>query len=549
MKKMILFLIVLMFVGGLVANNIAVSNVQLLDQNLSARTIKIKFDVSWENSWRNSTIPGNWDAAWIFIKARVSTNPAIHVSVLNYGYTIPSDAAIAVPSDAKGFFLYRAADGSGNVNFPECSVLWDYGLAGVASDATLEIKVFAIEMVMVPAGVFKAGDNANWAYSSGNGHYGYFRQGPNDNDPWHILGEEAITTISTGSDGYYYNSWWTTGGGGNSSGDVFTIPDYFPKGYNAIYCMKYEISQGQYVDFLNSLDNFNAQKNRVQSDLSVSPLVNNYVMSNLSAPTYRNGIVWTGNQFACDLNDNDVVNEADDGENIACNYLSWPDLAAYLDWAALRPMTELEYEKICRGSNDPVPLEWAWGTASYIYCDISNTVPCNYTLSSPGSPTEAISTGLSQVVGNCANLYTSPAGPLRCGIFAASATTPTRMITGATYFGVMEMTGNLYEQCITVGNVAGRCFSGLHGSGTLNSTGYCDVDYWPGINGNTDFATPNIAYGGTTGVTAAAGIGVRGSSFASDWRSGRVSGRDLATSTATATRWHWAGGRGVRLVP
>ena len=41
------------------------------------------------------------------------------------------------------------------------------------------------------------------------------------------------------------------------------------------------------------------------------------------------------------------------------------DLVAYLDWAALRPMTELEYEKIARGSAEAiVPGEYAWGSTS-----------------------------------------------------------------------------------------------------------------------------------------------------------------------------------------
>src|SRR5205814_1580703 len=47
----------------------------------------------------------------------------------------------------------------------------------------------------------------------------------------------------------------------------------------------------------------------------------------------------------------------------ACNYLQWEDETAYLDWAALRPLTELEYEKVCRGTNPPVGFEGAWGTS------------------------------------------------------------------------------------------------------------------------------------------------------------------------------------------
>ena len=32
-----------------------------------------------------------------------------------------------------------------------------------------------------------------------------------------------------------------------------TIPSAYPKGYAAFYCMKYEVSEGQWVDFFNTL--------------------------------------------------------------------------------------------------------------------------------------------------------------------------------------------------------------------------------------------------------------------------------------------------------
>ena len=40
------------------------------------------------------------------------------------------------------------------------------------------------------------------------------------------------------------------------------------------------------------------------------------------------------------------------------------NLCTYLDWAGLRPMTELEYEKICRGPSAPVAGEYAWGSTT-----------------------------------------------------------------------------------------------------------------------------------------------------------------------------------------
>ena len=43
-----------------------------------------------------------------------------------------------------------------------------------------------------------------------------------------------------------------------------------------------------------------------------------------------------------------IFNSPNDGLYIPL-HISWSDMSAYLDWSGLRPMTELEYEKACRG--------------------------------------------------------------------------------------------------------------------------------------------------------------------------------------------------------
>ena len=47
------------------------------------------------------------------------------------------------------------------------------------------------------------------------------------------------------------------------------------------------------------------------------------------------------------------------------NQVSFTDGLAYSDWAALRPITELEYEKAARGPSEPIPAEFVWGTDNY----------------------------------------------------------------------------------------------------------------------------------------------------------------------------------------
>jgi hypothetical protein len=93
----------------------------------------------------------------------------------------------------------------------------------------------------------------------------------------------------------------------------------------------------------------------------------------------------------------------------------------------------------------------------------------NALISNPG-------TGL----GNSAWGPTAPDGPLRVGIFAASAVTNNREETGSAFFGVMELSGNLFERCVGVGNPESRAFTGNHGDGELSSAGEADVTDWPG---------------------------------------------------------------------
>ena len=45
------------------------------------------------------------------------------------------------------------------------------------------------------------------------------------------------------------------------------------------------------------------------------------------------------------------------------------------------------------------------------------------------------------------------------------------------------ISGNLVEQCVTVGYPAGRAFTGLHGDGKLTAAGLANVSGWPGEAG------------------------------------------------------------------
>jgi formylglycine-generating enzyme required for sulfatase activity len=191
--------------------------------------------------------------------------------------------------------------------------------------------------------------------------------------------------------------------------------------------MKHEVSQGQYAEFLNMLT---ADQAALCYD-AANAGVNRYTISG----TYPN--------------------YAASATNRACNFLNWLDGIRYVRWAGLRPMTELEYEKACRGPLTPVAGEYAWGNTSIAQATgLSN----DGTFGEVATPTTA-----NCVYGSAANI----GGPIRSGAFATSISG--RRDAGASYWGIMELSGNVWERAISVGCTEGRAFTGLHGTGTWAS--------------------------------------------------------------------------------
>jgi hypothetical protein len=46
----------------------------------------------------------------------------------------------------------------------------------------------------------------------------------------------------------------------------------------------------------------------------------------------------------------------------------------------------------------------------------------------------------------------------------------------------MELSGNVWERPVTIGNVTGRAFTGTHGDGVLDSNGAANAATWPGTD-------------------------------------------------------------------
>jgi hypothetical protein len=543
--------LIAIFLPGVMANNVTMSNISLDGQTIANHSCNIKFNISWDNSWRTSTtVPGNWDACWVFAKYRVAGGPWHHCTLSTNvnDYTCPGGCTINPASDGKGVFIYRSQDGNGTNNWTLLTLRWKYGLDGVNDDAEVEVKLFAIEMVYIDQENFYIGDGVDFDESLFAFHSG------SNNHPVQInstlVSDIQVVPFSDYDDTELINGIGIDGDGGIDPDNNGTIDNaFYPTGYMAFYIMKYELSQEQYMEFLNTLTR-SQQQARIATSIAGTSVTNVFVMSNTGYPATQNGIRCAATipsspepvTFFCDL-DNNGTPESCDGQTLTCNMLSWPDACAYADWAGLRPMSELEFEKATRGPNNPVYGEYAWGNAN-IAADGSSCT--NY-----GCPNSEIHLIPDQNTGRAYYNYTfiSSINLLRCGEFASSSVNHTRQEAGAGFYGVMEMSGSLTEAAVCLGNAAGRSFRAIDGNGELNTAGDADVDYWPGINGNNQTATANGPYGGTTGVTQSAGSGSRGGNY--DMGAGflPISSRERASFAYDITREATNGARCVRSAP
>lgn len=441
------------------ANDVLVSTVSLTGQTttgaLATHYNNVQFSINWKNSWRTSTNESNYDGCWIFVKYRKqSTSVWLHATLNTTGQTTPAGSTLQPTADGKGAWIYRNADGIGDVNFTAAQLRWNYGADGVLDNENVEIKVFAVEMVYVPQSAYNLGNSSAESNKLRDGLV----------DTWFPIASEAAITCGTAAGNLYAAASFLNSG---------TIPAAFPKGYNAFWTMKYEFSKQQYLDFLNTLDQTNA--------------------------TARNNIGATGT----------VPNMVVTQPERAAQGFSPLNVLAWLDWAAMRPMTEFEYEKACRGGNNtPSPLEFAWG---------NTTITPIATVTNSGAANETWGSGN-------ANYGGGPGAAVRCGALATASSN--RTTSGATFYGAMEMSGNVYELTIFAGNAAGRTFTGLHGDGILNATAEANTVNWPTsannfsvtyrggyfANGAPQLQICDRSAGGaeyTTGSTALGGRGVR----------------------------------------
>ena len=531
------------FGGAVKADPIRITNVKCAPAGVDGEAC-VTFDLAWDWAWRATwDVDGaqhggkdklsleNWDAAWVFVKFRGAGADGWRHATLSPNvpdHSVPEGAALEVglsddpavggpgPATGLGVFIHRKAPGGSSVDWKGVTLRWlqradqvegaakvvpvsermrqapsaggkqaamgtidgmstptddsllrdiaeidaKRKLAEAVKAGVVEIQVFAIRMVYVPEGAFWVGDGTTNAIA------GQFSAG-DSTEPFRIESEAALTLGGTdrGNLGNRDNLFATDD---FSASRTRWLPASFPMGFAAFYCMRHEITRGEMTAFLNTLSS-----------------VQQAAMKDFIGEKEKEGangirLVGSGRMAKYEA----------DMPHMACAGMAWRDALAYAAWAGLRPMTELEFEKACRGPLKPVPGEFAWGTAA------ANT----------GADSE-------------------------------------RARARASYWGVLDLTGSLVENTVAVGRPIGRQFGGTHGGGRVG-----DLSGWNDFFGCFENENRPDILAGLPGWWMLGG-GMIGRGAPNDEQVMRVSDRSSRTHIAlSVTRPALCGFRAVRSV-
>ena len=385
------------------ASNITVANVTLVPA--SATESFIQFDIAWSNSWRTAVkgdgaAAENWDAAWVFVKHHPLTGdaPWLHAALAKDGHQAPAGATITVGTSemtngaafGAGVFIYRSAVGETSPNdWKAVKLRWLHppspGSSGAAGEAG-SVSTNSTALEVIAIEMVYVPQGAFWTGDGLTNRCRFTQTQITQGDPTKDGGRPAGTLAPENG-----NALW-------------------PNGFNGFYCMKYEITYRNYLAFIK------ANKAATFEYTSYPP------RKDLDAPA---------------------------NPDATRPWLSWNDGSSFAAWAGLRPMTELEFEKACRGPIAPVANEYAWGTTNKL----------------------AVSSAAAAVSNLVANL--APNSGLG------------REQTGASCWGILNLSGGLWDRVVTIDNSTsdpadkGRQFRGTHGAGTP----VLPAD-WPDKSGN-----------------------------------------------------------------
>ena len=434
--------------------------VEPADSSVTGRDLRIE---SWDAAWVFVKFLAEKDS-----KASIERNHWQHATLAADAahHVIPAGATNAVgltddPSTGLGargrrgigVFIYRDAIGCGANDFKGVKLRWLHG-ADKVDPARAAVRVRALAMVYVPEGPFKAGsgirvpierfpDGPKRPVVGGplpgktpewpRGCFGEFTDGAwRGGEPTipFLVDAEWNGPVAVGSRArrigprpgllwgnlvYDFHNRGLSAGFGSMApvGDGYppaTVHNDYPTGYDAFYCMKYPLTQGQYATFLNSLPpDAAAERGFVSGDgkMPNSGVTTAFIIVDKRkvspGPGYRPHTIeeWDGHTITCSTDrvpriptsvdaGGGVRLGTDAGQDVdvvgslirdamaeeknkdkpkrppvftarlpdrPCGWIGWVDGFAYAVWAGLRPMTELEFEKARRGPLDPMRTE------------------------------------------------------------------------------------------------------------------------------------------------------------------------------------------------
>ena len=417
----------------------------------------VLLDLKWKNSWNNVK---NHDAIWVFFKSTPSGRnffiaPSGHTVVKQYDGS--PKCTIKLSKDKIGFFVYVVDKYRGDVNV-RLKIRIDKEALGNFNVYSGTLQIMAIEMVHIPSASFWLGE-ADTAKARQYASFYKSNEAGKHEGLYQISSENEIRVGKEKGNLYYaspqavYN--------GDQTG---IISQAFPKGFSAFYLMKYEISQGQYATFLNSI--------------SASQTHHRVNFSGRQYYDLRGTIRFDGKNYLADKPDRPA------------NFISWDDAMAYADWAGLRPYTEMEFEKACRGSAMPMPRSFPWSSESKVNIERKVNEEGDLVLANKLNESQLNDGNLEQ--------------------FAAS------------HYWVMDLSGSMWERVITIGDERGRSFTGSHGDGRISEFGFATNKDWP------------------DGISEKGGYGFRGGGF---YNSGRTYGEFNPYSPVSYRPFaSWSGG-------
>lgn len=462
---------------------------------VDGKRYQIDFTIEWKGSWKNDV---NYDGVYVFIKYQYDETKAYKTVKLIKRAVIAGanhEVDSFVGDNQVGMFIYPMAAQE------KTDMLIDTVSVEVEMETEpKDIQIFALEMVYVPEDAHEVGDPGNGISQGGtlkNCFYKYPNQGT-----YRITSEDAIHFAP--EDGCLYCDFDTPNG--REENGTFDIPEEFPKGYKAMWYMKYNLTEGQFVQFMNCLSR-QQQQGHCMSDLSTEYIENYFAITNTIEPKDRCEVF-------CMRNGNTLnypVKFYSAAPNRAMNAISFADTSAFACFAGLRPITELEYEKACRGPLPGVKEEFAWGSTNIgrvfhfdgldgsgyeipVPQEKGAIVNCNF-----GTDIAPFEKEFKTVPDNPGWI-----GPVTVGLYENAPRIEgysEREITGASYYGIMDLCGNVWENIISVGRAEGREYIPVHGTGELDKDGLHNMETWPdpktaigvGVRGGV-FVSPNPGY-------------------------------------------------------